>query len=159
MEEVRKWLSLNGLGDYSSNFEKDGWDDLSLLSEMNDCELKRCIQKPGHRARFRKALRSSNPGFPTPKNKDENDVPLLPENESVCDRPNSTQNISTSNVYSASCASSTDHYSSMESAIETVHDFSVETAPSSDQRELSDSTKIDENDIDLTKITLHIGQL
>ena len=47
----------------------------------------------------------------------------------------------------------------MESAIETVHDFSVETAPSSDQRELSDSTKIDENDIDLTKITLHIGQL
>ena len=50
MEEVRKWLSLNGLGDYSSNFEKDGWDDLSLLSEMNDCELKKCIQKPGHRA-------------------------------------------------------------------------------------------------------------
>ena len=58
MEEVKVWLSSNGLGEYWPNFEKHGWEELSLLSEMSEVELEVCITKAGHRAKFRKALRS-----------------------------------------------------------------------------------------------------
>ena len=58
MEDVKVWLSSNGLGEYWPNFEKHGWEELSLLTEMSEVDLEMCITKRGHRAKFRKALRS-----------------------------------------------------------------------------------------------------
>ena len=58
MEEVKVWLSYNGLGEYWPNFEEHGWEELSLLTEMSEVDLEICITKRGHRAKFRKALRS-----------------------------------------------------------------------------------------------------
>lgn len=58
MEEVNSWLCSNGLGEYFPKFKEHGWEELSLLPEMSDSELVMCITKPGHRAKFRKALRA-----------------------------------------------------------------------------------------------------
>ena len=58
MEEIKLWLSSNGLGEYWHNFEEHGWEELSLLTEMSDVDLELCITKRGHRAKFKKALRS-----------------------------------------------------------------------------------------------------
>ena len=58
MEDVKLWLRSNGLGQYWHKFEEHGWEELSLLAEMSDVELGMCITKPGHRAKFRKALRT-----------------------------------------------------------------------------------------------------
>ena len=57
MEDVKVWLSYNGLGEYWQNFEKHGWEELWLLTEMSEVDLEMCITKRGHRAKFRKALR------------------------------------------------------------------------------------------------------
>ena len=57
MEYVKTWLSSNGLGEYWPNFEKHGWDELSLLTKMSDKEIEACIKKAGHRAKFREALK------------------------------------------------------------------------------------------------------
>ena len=45
-------------GLYSPNFEEHSRDDISLLLEMSEQEIETCIPKAGHRARFRKALRT-----------------------------------------------------------------------------------------------------
>ena len=58
MEEVKNWLCSVGLGEYWHNFEKQGWDELTLLTEISDVDLASCITKPGHRAKFSIALRS-----------------------------------------------------------------------------------------------------
>ena len=58
MGDVKVWLSSNGLGEYWPNFEEHGWEELSLLTEMSEVDLEICITKRGHRAKFRKALRS-----------------------------------------------------------------------------------------------------
>ena len=63
MGEVKVWLSSNGLGEYWPNFEEHGWEELSLLTEMSEVELEVCITKAGHRAKFRKALRSLTNAF------------------------------------------------------------------------------------------------
>ena len=57
MEDVTIWLCEHDLGDYCHKFEEHGWDELSLLAEMSDVQLEKCIKKEGHRAKFRKALR------------------------------------------------------------------------------------------------------
>ena len=58
MEDVKAWLSSNGLGEYWQNFEEHGWDELSLLAKMSDEEIVACIKKAGHRAKFREAIKS-----------------------------------------------------------------------------------------------------
>ena len=57
MEEVKVWLCENGFGDYGQNFEDNGWDDLTLLPDMTYAQMKKCIHKEGHVAKFRKAAR------------------------------------------------------------------------------------------------------
>ena len=57
MEEVKDWLCENGFGDYGQNFEDNGWDDLTLLPDMTYVQIKKCIHKEGHVAKFRKAAR------------------------------------------------------------------------------------------------------
>ena len=42
---------------YVTKFEEYGWDDKSLLSEMTDGDIEMCIPKPGHKAKFKRALR------------------------------------------------------------------------------------------------------
>ena len=57
MEKVQEWLCDNGFGEYAQNFEDNGWDDLTLLSEMTNVQIRKCIHKEGHVAKFRKAAR------------------------------------------------------------------------------------------------------
>ena len=57
MEDLRNWLCANGLGDYFPALQKHGWDEMSLLNEMTDLQIEKCIPKAGHRAKFKGALR------------------------------------------------------------------------------------------------------
>ena len=57
MEVVKIWLFRNGLGEYGPAFEEDGWDDMSLLNEIQDDDLNRLIGKRGHIVKFKKALK------------------------------------------------------------------------------------------------------
>ena len=65
MEDTKAWLISNGLGEYWSKFEEQGWDELSLLAEMSDVDIEACITKAGHRAKFRKVLKSLSSTPPT----------------------------------------------------------------------------------------------
>ena len=56
MESVKIWLLRNGLGEYATKFEDDGWDDITLLTDIEDDDLKRIIGKRGHIVKFKKAL-------------------------------------------------------------------------------------------------------
>ena len=60
-EEVSIWLEENGLGQYTTKFEEHGWDEISLLLEMTDAQIEKCISKPGHIARFKRALEIFQP--------------------------------------------------------------------------------------------------
>ena len=57
MEEVKEWLCENSFGEYCQNFEDNGWDDLTLLPDMTYVQIKKCIHKEGHVAKFRKVVR------------------------------------------------------------------------------------------------------
>ena len=56
MDRVADWLIRNGLGRYASKFEECGWDDKSLLYKMTENDIELCIQKPGHKVKFKTAL-------------------------------------------------------------------------------------------------------
>ena len=56
MEDVRNWLRSFGLLQYAPQFMEDGWDKLQDLFEIDDQNLTKCINKPGHRKRFTLAL-------------------------------------------------------------------------------------------------------
>ena len=58
MHKVAEWLKENDLGQYIAKFEEYGWDELSVLSDMTLGDIAMCIQKPGHKAKFKRALRS-----------------------------------------------------------------------------------------------------
>lgn len=57
MEEVSRWLIENGLEEYCKAFKDNGWDELSLLSDMNDEDIEMCIQKRGHIVKLKRALK------------------------------------------------------------------------------------------------------
>ena len=67
MDHLAAWLTENNLEIYVPKFKEYGWDDKLLLFEMADSDIELCIQKPGHRARFKKALRREmvNPSVTT----------------------------------------------------------------------------------------------
>ena len=55
---VESWLKENNLHQYIAKFNDDGWDTFECLIELgrHEEDLKRCIDKPGHRVRFQRAL-------------------------------------------------------------------------------------------------------
>ena len=57
-DDVKIWLSENGLKGYFEKLVEKGWDNLEVLFELvtNEEDLKECICKPGHRSRFRRAV-------------------------------------------------------------------------------------------------------
>ena len=55
-DTVKLWLLRNGLKEYAPAFDEDGWDDMAVLTEIEDDQLKDIIKKGGHRAKFKKAL-------------------------------------------------------------------------------------------------------
>ena len=57
MDRVAQWLRENDLEVYIQKFEEYGWDKLSVLLEMTEMDIEMCIQKPGHKAKFKRALR------------------------------------------------------------------------------------------------------
>ena len=72
MDSFSDWLTENGLERYVPKFKEYGWDDKSLLFEMTDIDIEMCIPKPGHKAKFKKALRREmgNPSVATQTDKD-----------------------------------------------------------------------------------------
>ena len=56
MDRVADWLIQADLGRYASKFEEYGWDDKSLLYKMTENDIEMCIQKPGHKVKFKTAL-------------------------------------------------------------------------------------------------------
>ena len=50
------WLQRHGLEQYVLNFEAEGWDMLEVITHMNDYDVQKCIDKPGHRMKFQIAL-------------------------------------------------------------------------------------------------------
>ena len=58
MHDVAEWLKENDLHQYITKFEEYGWDKLSVLSEMTEGDIEMCIQKPGHKAAFKRALKN-----------------------------------------------------------------------------------------------------
>ena len=56
MDRVADWLMRNNLGKYASKFKKYGWDDKSLLYKMTEADIEMCIQKPGHKVKFKTAI-------------------------------------------------------------------------------------------------------
>ena len=57
MDRVAEWLRENDLESYIQTFEEYGWDKLPVLLEMTENDIEMCIQKPGHKAKFKRALR------------------------------------------------------------------------------------------------------
>ena len=54
---VETWLQRNGLGHYFSNFQNEGWDVLEVIYDMNELDISKCIELPGHRMKFQMALK------------------------------------------------------------------------------------------------------
>ena len=72
--DVENWLEGNNLEQYIDILEGEGWDTLDVLFELGETEedLKRCIDKPGHRKRFQLAaisVQSGNIQTVSPKEK------------------------------------------------------------------------------------------
>ena len=65
MEEVRNWLRGQGLERYASKFEELGWDSADILQDMEPDDIKECIDKPGHRKKFVKGLKTNPPASDT----------------------------------------------------------------------------------------------
>ena len=57
MDRLKDWLKRHNLKKYICKFEEYGWDDISLLYDMTETDIETCIQKPGHKAKFKKALK------------------------------------------------------------------------------------------------------
>ena len=57
-DDVKIWLTKNGLELYFNKLFEKGWDNLEVLFELgaNEEDLKECICKPGHRRRFQRAV-------------------------------------------------------------------------------------------------------
>ena len=55
---VAGWLKRFGLDEYTSCFEKNGWDIIKVLEYMEENDIKDCISKPGHRKKFQLAINS-----------------------------------------------------------------------------------------------------
>ena len=60
-KDVEFWLQRIGLGQYVANFKEEGWDRLEVIKDMDDQEICNCIHKPGHRARFKIAMKEDDP--------------------------------------------------------------------------------------------------
>ena len=60
-KEVELWLKRIGLGQYAANFQEEGWDRLEVIKDMDDQEIRNCIHKPGHRTRFKIAMKRDDP--------------------------------------------------------------------------------------------------
>ena len=56
IHRVLDWLKDNDLEEYFTKFEVYGWDKLSVLPDMTDSDIEMCIHKPGHKAKFKRAL-------------------------------------------------------------------------------------------------------
>ena len=56
VDEVEGWLRVNDLIEYFPNFMKHGWDRLAVIAEMTEKDIEKCIQKPGHKVKFKRAL-------------------------------------------------------------------------------------------------------
>ena len=61
-EAVDRWLINNDLAQYIEPFEKDGWDTLEVLFQIDEECLKHCISKPGHRTLFQLAIKEYESG-------------------------------------------------------------------------------------------------
>ena len=57
MDKVIGFLDRLDLGQYSSNFENEGWDRLKDLQDMTDEDLHQVIEKPGHVGRLQIAIK------------------------------------------------------------------------------------------------------
>ena len=57
MNRVAEWFIKYDLEEYTQTFEDYGWDNLPVLLEMTEKDIGLCIQKPGHKAKFKRALR------------------------------------------------------------------------------------------------------
>ena len=55
MDDLKAWLCDKGLGEHAPKFQEHGWDELSNLPDMTDCDIEMCITKRGHRVKFKKA--------------------------------------------------------------------------------------------------------
>ena len=66
MEEVAAWLADNGLSEYASSFEAEGYDDLQLLGELSTDELDELAaathMKRGHALKLKKRVPASTHG-------------------------------------------------------------------------------------------------
>lgn len=60
METIETFLCDNGLGEYCQAFQDNGWDDISVLPDMTDAQLEKCIKKDGHKMKFKKAIQQLN---------------------------------------------------------------------------------------------------
>ena len=56
VDEVEGWLRVNDMIEYFPNFVEHGWDKLAVIAEMTEKDIEKCIQKPGHKVKFRSAL-------------------------------------------------------------------------------------------------------
>lgn len=65
MEELRIWLRGQGLEQHASKFEELGWDSVDILQDMEPDDIKVCIDKPGHRKKFEKGLKTNPPASDT----------------------------------------------------------------------------------------------
>lgn len=86
MDEVKNWLCSNGLGGYSATFEENGWDEMYVLQEMTDNDIKICIPKAGHRAKFKVALRSLGYEPGNSSTSQHHNTPQSQESAVVCSR-------------------------------------------------------------------------
>eukprot|EP00928_Gymnodinium_smaydae_P071103 TRINITY_DN5477_c0_g2_i1.p1 TRINITY_DN5477_c0_g2~~TRINITY_DN5477_c0_g2_i1.p1 ORF type:complete len:725 (-),score=115.44 TRINITY_DN5477_c0_g2_i1:634-2808(-) len=60
---VEAWMRQHGLGEYAAGLERGGYDDLSLLAQLSEREMEEMLDvsqvvKPGHRVKFKHALRA-----------------------------------------------------------------------------------------------------